>query len=301
MEKIGKIIAVQGATGQQGNAAARNLLKQGWQVRALTRDVTKPAAKALADLGAQIVRTENDDRASLEAALRGAYGVYAVQNPWLSGDGVQGETRQGKLIADVAKSVHIQHFVYASVGGADRSSGLAHFESKWQIEQHIRSLGLPATVLRPVFFMDNFNWSRPYLLNGAFATIGMRPGRALQMIGVEDIAAFTALALDNPREWAGKALELAGDELTEQQMVEILGRVIGRPVQVTPQQSWGGSDEIRAEQQKSVDWFNGPGYQADIPALRKLYPGLHTFEQWLGLTGWENAPAPDLSKVQAWS
>src|SRR5882672_8611431 len=78
-----KIVAVLGAAGQQGGAVARHLLDSGWAVRALTRDPAKSAARALAAAGAEVVRADNDDRASLAAAFRGAHGVFSVQNYWL--------------------------------------------------------------------------------------------------------------------------------------------------------------------------------------------------------------------------
>jgi uncharacterized protein YbjT (DUF2867 family) len=99
-----KIIAVTGATGQQGGAVARKLLAVGWKVRALTRDANKPAAKELALLGAEIVAGDMDNRAELDAALKGAYGVFSVQNFWLPNVGFDGEIRQGKMLADAAKA-----------------------------------------------------------------------------------------------------------------------------------------------------------------------------------------------------
>src|SRR5258706_9294346 len=95
MNHQNQLIVVTGAAGQQGGAAARHLLKAGWKVRALTRDVTKPAAQALAALGAELFHADNDDRASLDAAFKGAYGVFAVQNYWLPNVGHDGEVKQG--------------------------------------------------------------------------------------------------------------------------------------------------------------------------------------------------------------
>src|SRR5215207_1315985 len=130
MDRTGKIIAVTGSTGQQGNAVARHLLRNGWAVRTLTRDANKDSAKALADQGAEIVFADNEDRASLDAAFAGAYGVFSVQNFWLPNVGAEGEVRHGRLIADAAKAANVQHFIYTSVGGAERNTGIPHFESK---------------------------------------------------------------------------------------------------------------------------------------------------------------------------
>jgi uncharacterized protein YbjT (DUF2867 family) len=292
MNKQDKIILVTGATGQQGGAATRHLLQNGWQVRALTRDLESAKAQALAAQGAELVEGDFDDRASLGAALQGVYGVFSVQNFWLPGVGAEGETRQGKAIADAAASAAVQHFVYTSVGGAERHTGIPHFESKRRIEEHIEELGLPATILRPVAFMDNYNWSRPAILNGSFYSWGLRPEKSLQLIAADDIGAFAALAFDNPAEYIGQALELAGDELTEAQIVATYSKVIGRPVTLV-QPAVSNDSPPDEEQIKMISWFNEAGYQADIPDLRQRYAGLQTFEQYLRATDWENAePVP---------
>ena len=282
MSNSDKLIVVTGATGQQGGATARHLLAQGWRVRALVRDPNKPAAQELAAKGAELAQGDLDDRASLDRALSGAYGVFSVQT-FMGPEGPVGETRQGNRLADAAKAAGIQHFVYTSVGGADRKSGVPHFESKWQIEEHIRSLGLPATILRPVFFMDNL-WS-PWMgpRDGVLA-IGLRPTTSLQMIAADDIGAFAALAFARPQEFIGKALEIAGDSLTMPQVADAFTQVSGQPVRFVEQPL----EQVRsfnAEMGDMMAWFNDHGYTADIPALRKLRPGLLTFETWLRKTG----------------
>jgi uncharacterized protein YbjT (DUF2867 family) len=273
------IITVSGATGRQGGAVARHLLADGWHVRALTRDPGSPAAQALAASGAEVVEGEFDDRASLDRALRGAHGVFSVQNFWLPGVGFDGEVRQGRALADAAAGAGVGHFVYSSVGGADRNSGLAHFESKWLIEQHVRKSGLPYTIFRPVYFMENLRapWNAPK--DGVLA-LGYKPEVPVQMIAVEDIGAFAALAFARPEQYLGTATEIAGDSLTMPQVAERWSRVTGEPVRYVQVPL----DQIRSrnpENARMVEWMNESGYRADIPALRRLYPGLHTFEAWL--------------------
>jgi uncharacterized protein YbjT (DUF2867 family) len=295
-----KIIAVTGATGQQGGAVARRLLTDGWKVRALTRDVNKPAAQALKALGAEIVPGDLDDRSQLEAAFQGAYGIFSVQNFWLPNVGYEGEIRQGKNVADSAKAAGAQHMVYSSVGAAQRGMGQKHFESKWIVEQYIHSLDFPYTILRPAAFFENFNWERAFILNGTFNAIGLRPEKERQLIGVEDIAVFVALALANPEQYVGKTIELAGDALTESQLAETFSRVIGRPVKLAQsagREGWAEQEEMTA----MFNFFNGEAYDADIPALRKIHPGLHTLEQYLRKNGWENAEPIPLPEKGAWS
>ena len=281
-----KIIAVTGATGQQGRAVARKLLVEGWQVRALTRDSNKPTAQELKALGAEIVAGDMENRAELDAAFKGAYGVFSVQNYWLPNVQYEGEIKQGKNVADAAKAADVQHLVYSSVGSAHRGMGQKHFDSKWIIEQYIHTPDVPYTILRPAAFMDNNNWRRPYILSGTYTGMGLRPEKGLQTIAVEDIAVFVALAFADKKSYLGKTLELAGDELTENQTAEVFSKVIGRPVTLTEPsgQSWAPEEEAKA----AFNFFNGEGYDADIAALRKIHPGLLNFEQYLRKNGWEN-------------
>ena len=281
-----KIIAVAGATGNQGGAVARKLLDSGnWKVRALTRDPNQPAARELAARGAEIVRADLDDHHSVVLALDGAYGAFSVQNFWKVG--YDREVYQGKTFADAADSAGVKHFIYSSVGGADRNTGLPHFDSKWEIENHLRMLDLRYTILRPVFWMDNFDAPayRDSILDGTLA-VGLRPTTKLQMVAVEDIGAFAALAFDHPQDFVSVALELAGDELTMPEAADVLSRVIGRPVQFV-ELSLEHITRANEEWGKMLGWFNERGYRADIPALRAMHPDLLTFDQWLRRAGWE--------------
>lgn len=153
-----KIVLVTGATGQQGGATARHMLAAGWRVRALVRDLQSPAAQALAVAGAELVAGDMTEPASLDAATKGVYGVFSVQPAAASPHFNRHEVPMGRAVADAAAAAGVEHLVYASVGGADRQPESDGVNTKWEIEQHIRALGLPATVLRPVMFMDLATW-----------------------------------------------------------------------------------------------------------------------------------------------
>jgi uncharacterized protein YbjT (DUF2867 family) len=264
-------------------------------VRALVRDPNKDAAQALAKAGAELVRGDLYDRTSVDAALKGAYGVFSVQNYWLPDVGYEGEIKQGNLLADAAQAAGVQHFVYSSVGAAHRGMGQKHFDSKWLIEQHIQSLGLPYTILRPVAFMDNYNWNRPLISNGSLPGMGLRPDKTMQLVAVEDIGAFVALIFANRAEFLGKTIEFAGDELTQAHIAEVFGKVIGRPVRVQAPQM-DANFVPNEEQQAMFAFFSGEAYNADIPALRRRYPGLRKLDQYLRETGWENLPVLEIPK-----
>ena len=293
-----KTILVIGATGQQGSAVTRHLLKNGWKVRAFVRDPDGEAAKALAKQGAELVKGDLNDRASIEAALQGAYGVFSFQNFWRPDIGKEGEVRQGKNVADAAKAAGVKHLVYSSVGAAHRGMGQEHFATKWDIEQHIHKLALPYTILRPAAFMENYNWSRNQILSGTFSGWGVAADKTTQVVAVDDIGAFVDIAFDRPQEFLGKTIELAGDELTEAQIAETFSRVVGRPVKLASRTMPEG-EQPSPEQMAMFRFFNGQGYDADIPALRKIYPQLKTLERYLRENGWENAQ-PTTETQNSW-
>ena len=278
-------VLVTGATGQQGGAVARHLLKQpGFAVRAFVRDPNKPAAKALAQQGAELAEGDFDNVSSVRRALEGAWGAYSVQN--FMEAGYDGEIRQGKAFADAAKEAGVQHFVYSSVVSADQNTGVPHFESKWQIEQHIAQLGVPYTILRPAAFMQNWNnFMRDQILGGTIP-LPLNAQTSLQQISVDDIGHIAAMAFQNPTKYAGKTIELAGDELTMQRTAELVTRVLGRPVNYV-QVPWEQFRQAAGEEMtKMYKWFNDVGYHVDIARLRREYPMLSTLEKVLRQQNW---------------
>lgn len=286
METKDKKILVTGATGRQGGAVAGHLINRGFKVAALTRDPSKPAARELALQGAELVRGDLDDPASLAQELEGLYGVYSVQ-AFTEESGTENEVRQGFALADLAQEWGVKHFVYSSVGGADRQTGIAHFESKWKIEQYIRELDLPYTILRPVFFMENFQtYMREQILSGVLP-MPLDPTRALQMIAVDDIGGIAALAFEHPGKWLGKEIELAGDEKPMPQVAQIFTSLLGFQVNYF-QVPWEQfSQHAGEEMTKMFRWFNNYGYHCDIAALRQEYPQLATLEQVLRNENWQ--------------
>ena len=289
----GRLILVSGATGQQGGSVARNLLQRGFGVRALTRDPDKPEAKELAGLGAEVVSGDLEDASSIERVLDGVHGVFSVQQFFEAG--YEGEVRQGVRLADAAKSAGVEHYVYSSVGSAHRETGIPHFESKWEVEEHVRGSGVSYTVLRPVFFMQNWEFMREPILGGTLPQ-PLDPDRPLQMLAVEDIGVFVAMAFENPDEWIGREVDLAGDEMAMLEIADTFSRVIGRQVDYV-QVPWEGFEEQMGEEATVMyRWFNDYGYEADIAALEKEHPGLLSLEQYLRGHGWENA-AVDRSRA----
>jgi uncharacterized protein YbjT (DUF2867 family) len=278
----GKTIVVTGATGNQGGATARSLLADGWHVRALVRDDTTPPAVALAAAGAELVRGDLDDPASLETAVRGAYGVFSVQaaNP--------NELTQGTNVVDAAKAADVRHLVYSSVGGADSQNGFYREHGwgpieKWQIEQHIRSLGVPATILRPAGFMEDFTSPARFFQNGSL-NVPWHDDLVMQLIAIDDIGTFAALAFADPGHYLGKAIEITGDRLTAPQIADALSTAAGRPIphtQIPLETLWKHAPEAA----RVFTWANERYFDTDLTLLRHAHPGLMDFTVWLDRTG----------------
>ncbi|MEV0234092.1 NmrA family NAD(P)-binding protein [Nonomuraea sp. NPDC050786] len=285
-----KTIVVVGATGQQGRAVTERLLAAGRPVRAVTRDPGAAPARALARAGAQLVQAEMDDVASLIAAAEGAYGMFSVQ-PTVGSPGTpagfsaEDEVRWGCNVADAAHAAKVRHLVYASVAGAGRHNTEKlpqNVVSKWRIEQHITRLGLPATFLRPVSFMENYTGAY-HLHDGAVAT-AFAADVPQQIMAVDDVGHFAALAFARPQEWIGRAVDLAGDELTPVQIAAAISEAVGRqlpyvriPIEVIA--------EAGEEFAFAYSWLNGPGWRADVSFTRALHPGLMDLRTWLARTG----------------
>jgi uncharacterized protein YbjT (DUF2867 family) len=274
---MSRTILITGATGQQGGATLHNLLGKDFALRALTRKPDGDAAKALAAAGVEVVQGDLNDEDSLRRALDGVWGVYAVQNTWEAG--VEGEEVQGKRIAQLARDAGVEHFVYASVGSAHRHTGIPHFDNKARVEDAIGALGFPSTVIiRPVFFMENL--VSPWFLNGDKLVAAMRPETKLQMIAVEDIGVFGAMAFTHASALNGRAIDIAGDSLTLPEATAILSRTMGRPlefVQIPIAEVRKNSEDFAL----MLEWFERVGYNADITGLeREFGVKLTSFEAW---------------------
>lgn len=272
-------ILVSGATGQQGGAVARHLAGAGFTIRGLTRDPDSERAEPLRERGVELVRGDMTDPSTLGPALEGVRGVFAMATPFEAG--VEAEVAQGIGLADAARTAGVAHYVYSSVGGAERRTGIPHFESKWRIEEHLRSLDVPHTIIRPVWFFENLRRFAVQPVDDGFAVMApLSPDRPLQGVAVDDIAAFVTMAFSEPDRWIGQEFEVAGDERTMPRYAEAIARATG--ARVTYQQiPW---EAVRSQSEDSYlmfRWFEEAGYEADIARLRQWHPGLRDFDRWL--------------------
>ncbi|QKV80759.1 NmrA/HSCARG family protein [Amycolatopsis sp. Hca4] len=272
-------IAVVGATGRQGGAVARHLLKHGTDVLALLRDPDGQSAHRLREAGADTVRADLSDADSLASAFRGTAAVFAMTT--YNADGAEAEVRQGAAIADAVVAAEVPSVVYSSVGGADRATGIPHFESKWAIEQRLRTTGVPLTVIRPVFFMENLMRAGVVTdeADGQVFRYAFAPGVPVQMIASDDIGAIAARAVLDPSAIPGGQLEIAGDELTPEQMAAAFAEASGRPTRFEPTPIDAVPD---ADRRAMYTWLaTTPGYQADFATSAALRPGIRSFPAFL--------------------
>jgi uncharacterized protein YbjT (DUF2867 family) len=280
-------VLVTGATGSQGGAVARALLKKGHHVRALTRKPDSAGALAIKQLGAELAVGGFDDRDALTRAMTGVDAVFIMGTPFEAG--MDTETRQGIAAVDAAKAAGVKHVVYTSVSDANEKTGIPHFDSKARVEEYLAKADVPYTIIAPVFFTENFTspWFGQGLKHGvvAMALPGKRP---VQQITVEEIGAFGALVIERRDAFLGKRINLGSTELTGEQVAEILARVTGKPFrfQELP------LAQLRANNADAAimfGWLDKKGFGADIAALRRNYPevGWRSFEDWARAQDWK--------------
>jgi uncharacterized protein YbjT (DUF2867 family) len=281
-------VVVTGSTGKQGGVVARDLLERGHKVRAVTRDPNSNQAKSLANAGATLVTASLEDTAAIKKALEGATSLFAMTTPF---GGTDAEIRQGVAAADAAKAAGV-HLVFTSVGSANRKTGVPHFDSKYEVEKHIAKIGVRATILAPVAFMENLHFIKDQLAKGTYAA-ALPPTRALAQVAVADIGAVAVRVLEDVGRFTGKRFDLAGDELSGNEAMAILSRVTGRsfnyfqvPLDVVRQRMGEGAV-------KMYEWFDRVGFTVDRAALRSEFPDVafHNFESWAKTQDWSGINA----------
>ncbi|MFB9990788.1 NmrA/HSCARG family protein [Deinococcus oregonensis] len=274
-------ILVTGATGKQGGAVARSLLDAGFPVRAMTRDLSKPAARFLAKQGAEVVAGNLDDPTSLQRALEGVYGVFSVQNYWEKNVGFNGELRQGKNLGDAARAADVQHFVQSTMARAKTFQGVEHFEAKRAVERALKELGLPVTLIGTVYFMDNLldpkmggSLTLP-ILSGALGR-----DTPFQMMAVEDLGPIVTAVFQHPHRYIGERIDVAGDLLTVGEMKAIYRQVSGKRPKAYPLPTWL-LQVMNREFAAQLRWHNRREWTFGAREAQATYPGMTTFEQFL--------------------
>jgi uncharacterized protein YbjT (DUF2867 family) len=277
----GRAVIVTGATGRQGGAVARHLLAAGWRVRAMTRDPAGKKAQPLRALGAEVIRGDMDDPASLLAAFQGGYGVFSVQNPAIAG--AEGELRQGKAVADAAQRVGIRHLVYASAGVGIAGTGVLAWDLKLEVEVHLRELGLPATILRPTALMELMTDPAFYPAASTWHAMPKLAGgeTPIPWIGARDVGAVAALAFADPERFAGREVRLASDVQSVESCRAIYRRAMGKAPPRFPLPVWLIERFAGADVTRMWRWLRTGRVDTDPAETRALLPEALGVEAWL--------------------
>ncbi|KAF9881010.1 NmrA-like family protein [Colletotrichum karsti] len=291
-------VLIVGATGRTGSATITALLSRPNppSILALTRSPSSPKSQSLLSShpSSTITLVEGDPAspAPIFASHKDISAIYLVTVP-------PADEAQGIPVIDAAVENGIPHLVLSSIDrGGDEASWtnptpVPHFAAKHRLELYLRDrtagTGTRWTVLRPAGFMDQYVSDAGVMgsvMGGLWAS--MPRDRRLQLVSARDIGVFAARALvEGPGEWGGKALSLAGDEISFAEAEETFERVVGRRMP----QSWGFvAHAVRWASEdagRSMEWFEREGYRADIAKLRAMEPSLQTWEMWLReSSGW---------------
>jgi len=269
-------VLVLGATGGQGGAVSAALIRAGRPVRALVRDPASPGAAKLTAAGADLAVAAFTDQEALTAAMREAAAAFALTTPFESGTAA--EVQQGRAIIAAAAAAGLPFLVFSSVAGATAGTGVPHFESKAAVERTLAGSGLPHTVVAPSYFYDNALGGYRDLLHGTLE-LSLPEDHRLQQLDRNDLGEFVAMVLADPGRFAGQRIELASDAPTPVQMVNALSGALHRQVRYREVPLTAISSPDMAAMWR---FLRGPGYQADIAALRHDYPevGWSTFGGW---------------------
>jgi uncharacterized protein YbjT (DUF2867 family) len=214
---------------------------------------------------------------SVRRAFEGAAAAFAMTT--FAGErGTEGEVAHGQIIGEAAHAAQLPFLLYSSVGGAERHSGIPHFESKARVEQLLTGK-VPLNILRPTFFMENLTYMIGRDGDEWAVRLPMPGDVPLQMISARDIGRAAA-ALLAERDPNAAPVEIAGDEVTGERIAELLGQRLGAPARFVelPLEALGSDDD----QKTMFDWFTKlPAYRADFERTRELVPDVEGLATWL--------------------
>ena len=286
-----RTILVTGATGAQGGSVARHLLgKGGFAVHCLTRNPDSEKAAALQQAGAEMVRGDLDDPASLRSALDGCQAVFGVTNYW---EHFNKEYAQGKNLVDaVAATNSVEHFVFSTLPSYKKISGgeldVPHCDIKAQLEEETRERGLPATFVHVAFYYENFlSYFPPQKQEDGTFAFGFPQGDTpLATYSVEDTGGVVAPIFERPDEYRGRTVGVVGDDLPPAEYAETMTRVLGKKVvyNYIPREVFASFGFPGADDLANMFDFNRrfiPNRRADVEACRRVYPSMQRFEPWL--------------------
>ena len=223
-----KTIFVTGATGTQGGAVVRELLKNGFAVKALVRNPASPAVQILKEQHAETIQGDLNDTKSFIDKIKDADGIFSVQTFI---HGTSREIKQGTDLADLAKTLGIKYFIYSSTIGSNLHTGIPQWESKFVIENHIRKIELPYCIIRPASFYENFLIPevKKRILKGKLASPVNRD--IIQpLISARDIGKISRIIFQNPDKYLGKTISLVAAKMDMDQIAAVFSEKLGKEI-----------------------------------------------------------------------
>ena len=302
-----KVIAVLGATGAQGGGLVRAVLADNsgeFTVRALTRNADSDKAKALTEIGAEVVAADIDDYESLKKAFSGAHGVFAVTNFW-EHFSPEKETAQAGSIAKAAKEANINHIIWSTLEDTRKwvpiddnrmpnvgdNYKVPHFDSKGEADKHFKDLNLPVTFLLTSFYWENFIYFGMAPKKGEDGKLALSlpmGDKKLPGIGVEDIGKSAYEIFKRGNEFIGKTIGISGEHLTGREMADSFAKALGQDViyNAVPFDVYRGLGFPGAEDLGNMfqfkhdfeDYFCGA---RSIDFSKTLNPSIQNFNSWL--------------------
>jgi len=277
----GKTVFVTGATGNQGGAVTRHLLARGFGVKALTRDPGSPKAMSLAAGNVAIVKGDLNDPQSYQDHLKNADAVFCCLQLTTKTDQ---EVRQGKALVSLAAGAGIKHFIYSSVIGCDRGTGIPHWESKKEIEDHLKISGMNYTILRPSSLYENL--LIPAVKNRIQKGKLVLPTRAdtvQQFISAEDIGMISAIIFSDPQQYKDRTITLASGQLDGKELATVFSRVMQRDIKFQQLPGLIVRLVMGKDLAKMFRWVNQNDavFVKDLEGFKKEFPGMLTTEKWI--------------------
>lgn len=278
-----KTIFVTGATGNQGGAVVTSLIKNGFKIKALTRKIDSAKAQVLQKQNIELVKGDLNDLTTFRNHLKDVDGIFSVQS---FENGIETEIRQGIDLANIAKEYGVTHFLYSSVAGAELNTGIPHFESKYKIENHIKQLSLPYTILRPNSLFENFliPQVRSRILKGKLAS-PINKNKIQQFISAVDIGEISSDIFLNKSKYLGKTLTIGSEEMDMQQVANAFSDVLGKEISYQKFPMLIARLVMGKDLYKMFKWINKNDaiFLKDIELFKKENPNLLSLNQWIKL------------------
>ena len=278
-----KTIFVTGATGNQGGAVARSLINNGFKVKALTRNPSSAPAQNLKKLHAEIVQGDLNNTDTFRDHIKDVDGIFSVLT---YENGIDKEIKQGIDLANLAKEYGVKHFLYSSVIGADQNTGIPNWESKFKIENHIKQINLPYTIIRPASLFENFliPQVKSRIVKGKLAS-PVNKDVIQQFISSKDIGEISAAIFMNPGKYLGKTITIAAEEMDMKKVANIFSEALGKEIKYQKLPMFITRLVMGKDLYKMFKWVNENDavFLKDLDAFRKEYPNLTGLKQWIQL------------------